>query len=141
MQIAFDIPHSFHPTASQADDAEVLNVLLESLIAINRIYLRNHSAKSLYRSGVVYGRTIEWDSIPALYARGFGDCKSLSAARIAELRERDEAARPFFRFRIRKDGHRDFHILVCREGTGDSIWEDPSKVCGMGQSENAYFRR
>lgn len=140
MQITFSLPHVFHPSASQAENAEVLRVMLESLIAVNRVYLRSHSVPSLYRSGVVYGRTATWDSIPALYHRGSGDCKSLSAARIAELREQGKKAAPVFRFVTRSNGHRDFHILVQKGlNDGPELWEDPSKVCGMGRDENAHF--
>lgn len=142
MDITFSFPHVFSPTASKADEAVALQIMLEFLISMNRAYLRRHSQKSLYSSGVVYGRTTEWDSIPAVIARGFADCKSLSAWRIAELRERGTECRPVFRWMPRKGGHKDFHILVAvNAGNGEALWEDPSKKCGMGRNENAFFRR
>lgn len=141
MEITFSVPHVFHDSASQAEEAEVLQVLLEALVAVNRVHLRHHARKSLYRSGVVYGRTTEWDAIPALYERGYGDCKSLSAARIAELREQKVECRPVFRFVRRRDGHKDFHILVALVNRPRSMWEDPSKILGMGKDENRWFRR
>lgn len=141
MEITFSFPHVFHSTASQAAEAVALNLCLEFLVGINRAYLRDHSTKSLYRSGVVYGRTVEWDSIPAVIQRGYGDCKSLSAWRIAELRESGSECRPTFRWVRRRNGKKDFHILVAvaRQG-GSPLWEDPSKTLGMGANENRWFR-
>jgi len=140
MEITFSLPHVFHPSASQVEEAEVLHLLLESLVAVNRAYLRHHATKSLYSSGVVYGRTVEWDSIPAVRHRGYGDCKSLTAWRIAELRERGIECKPVFRWVKRRSGRKDFHILVAAaRGKGD-VWEDPSKTLGMG-NERRWFRR
>jgi len=136
MQITFNLPHVFHPSSSKDDNAYALRALLEGLITINRAFLRTHSVPSLYRSGVVYGRTKIWDSIPALYQRKYGDCKSLTAARIAELREEGYTnVEPVFRWIERPNGVKDFHILI-RIG---NVWEDPSRKLGMGKDENAYF--
>jgi len=82
---------------------------------------------------VRYGRTKLWEPIPALYARGYGDCKSVATARIAELRRQGIEAKPVFRWVERPGGIRDFHILVQK---GDEF-EDPSKILGMGKDENA----
>lgn len=141
MEITFSFPHVFHSTASRAEEAVALQICLEFLVSMNRAYLRHHSPKSLYRSGVVYGRTQEWDSIPAVIERGYGDCKSLTAWRIAELRERKVECRPVFRWVQRRDGRKDFHILVAVDSKGKSepLWEDPSKQLGMGQSESRWF--
>src|SRR6266403_2625398 len=104
MQITFDFPHVFHPNSSREEDAEVLRFLLDTLIRINVAYLRHHPhTPSLFKSGVVYDRTDVWDSIPALYARGFGDCKSLTAARVAELHVAGVKALPTFRWKFRDD--------------------------------------
>ncbi len=136
MQITFDIPHVFHPGSSSPEDADVLRAMLDCLIRINIEYLRRHpKTPPLYKAGVTYGRTEVWDSIPALYARRYGDCKSLSAARIAELTVRRVVAQPTFRFNPRKNGAKDFHILV-QTYAG---WEDPSRKLGMGSNELAYF--
>lgn len=138
MQITFDVPHVFNPKASRSENAAVLTTLLECLIRVNRIYLKRHPrTKPLYRSGVVYGRTEIWDSIPALYSRGYGDCKSLTAALVAEYREHNIPSAPVFRFNPNSDGSTDYHILV-ETKTG---FEDPSRVLGMGKNENAYFKR
>lgn len=136
MDITFSLPYVFFPGSNPEDNARALKALLECLINLDRAFLRNHSVPSLYRSGVVYGRTKEWDTIPALYAKGYGDCKSLSAALIAEYRNAGIAADPVFRWvRNRLDGT-DYHILVRRV----SGFEDPSKVLGMGRDENVHFR-
>lgn len=137
MQITLDLPHVFFPGSNSEDNAYALRALLDCLITLNRAYLRNHAAevKPLYQSGVVYGRTQVWDTIPALYARGYGDCKSLTAALIAEYREKGIACNPVFRWIQRPNGVRDFHILVQR----GNEFEDPSKVLGMGKNENAHF--
>lgn len=135
MLISFNMPFVFYPGASQEDNAIVLRTSLEYLIRLNQIYLRNHTVPGLYRSGVVYGRTTTWDSIPALYSKRYGDCKSLSAALIAQYRKNGVQAKPVFRFVTNKDGSTDFHILV-QTKTG---FEDPSKALGMGADENKWF--
>lgn len=107
----------------------MVKALLEALIAINVDYLRkNPQTPRLYQSGVRYDRTFWWEPIPAMYARSFGDCKSLTAARVAELRLAGIPAQPTFRFFTHPDGSRDFHILVMLPG---GQWEDPSKQLGM----------
>lgn len=130
MNIVYELPHVFHPKARKVENARALRVMLECLIALDRAYLLDHSVRPLYRAGVIYGRTRPWLTIPALYARGYGDCKSLSAALIAEYREAGIPCKPVFRWiQNRRTGFRDFHILV----QTDSGYEDPSKVLGMGQ--------
>lgn len=75
MRVCFDLGDVFHPGASDEDNALSLQALLECLIAINRVYLRHHSrTPKLYQSGVRYGRTQVWDSIPDLLTRRYGDC-------------------------------------------------------------------
>jgi hypothetical protein len=90
----------------------------------------------LYGSGVVYARTVWWESIPALYKRGFGDCKSLTCALVAQLMMQGIEAKPVFRFNPSPTST-DYHILVqTRNG-----WEDPSKRLGMGKDENLWFNK
>lgn len=138
MDITFCLDHVFYPDASKAEEAEALRVLLDALIRINLSFLRHHpDTKPLYKAGVVYGRTEIWDPIPALYARRYGDCKSLSAARIAELVNSGVDAQPSFRWNPRPNGAKDFHILV-QTYAG---FEDPSRKLGMGKNENAHFIR
>jgi len=109
------------------DDAYVLKTLLDALVAIDLAYIRARHPAPLYESGVVYGRTIIWEPIPALYFRGYGDCKSLAAARVAEYLNQGKIAKPAFRFRTRPNGGKDFHVLVLTE----QGYEDPSAVLGM----------
>jgi hypothetical protein len=107
---------------------------------------------------VAYARTDDWETIPALYMQGahgtdepdsnfprrygiFGDCKSLTAALIAERRMQGQFAEPQFRFAPMGDGHHMFHILVWNGGdpTQGTSYEDPSFKLGMGRDELAYF--
>ena len=121
MDVVFALPHLFAPGVSPRENAEGLRALLDTLIACNACFLRHHPARPLYRSGVVYGRTDDWETIPALYARGyhgtdkpgsnhpqaygvFGDCKSLTAARVAELRMQGRTAEPQFRYAAQPGG-------------------------------------
>lgn len=133
MDITFNIPHAFYPGSSHDENADALRILLDGLIRLNLAYLRHHSVPALYRSGVVYGRTEIWDTLPALYARRFGDCKSLSAALIAEYRMAGRKdVFPCFRFIERPGGGLDYHILV----QVGNAFEDPSRILGMGSNEN-----
>lgn len=137
MQITFNLPHVFNPSSSPLDNAYALRALLDCLINLDLAFLRLHPAPPLYKAGVRYDRTSWWETIPALYARKFGDCKSLSAALIAQYRRSRIPAEPVFRFVTNTDGSTDYHILVqCPSG-----FEDPSKVLGMGADENARFYR
>ena len=133
MRICFDLGGVFYLGAPDEDNALALQALLEALIAVNRIYLRRMKSlgvkiPTLYQSGVRYTRTQVWDSIPDLLTRRYGDCKSLTAMRIAEIREAegDAAAKPVFRF-MPNGARKDFHILVMHNGQ----FEDPSRKLGM----------
>lgn len=132
----------FHPGCSPVDNAQVLSALMNCLTQLNVQYraeciFSGESVPSLYRSGVYYDRTTAWDSIPALYARGYGDCKSLTAALVAERIRQGQEAKPVFRWVTNPSGDRDYHILV-QTPMG---FEDPSKVLGMGKNENGPSRR
>ena len=95
-------------------NASVLRILLTALIDANRAYLRTAARMGiriphLYESGVRYGRAPwdssgrndTWDSIPDLYMKGYGDCKSLTAAYVAQARERGYDVEPAFRYSYR----------------------------------------
>lgn len=67
--------------------------ILESIVAVNKAYLRAHpSTPRLYRSGVVYrDEPIGYESfvdIPHVIRAGWGDCAHLCAWRVAELQLR-----------------------------------------------------
>lgn len=160
MDIQFNVQQAFYPGASEVDNACALRALLDCMIALNLAYLKYHSAPSLYESGVIYGRTTIWEPTAALYlpnkfpdeahgkvwwipighsgGKKRGDCKSLTACRIAELRIKGTQANPVFRFSNRPDdsGYQDFHILI-QTPTG---WEDPSRKLGMGSNELRWFK-
>lgn len=137
MEITFCLPHVFSPESSSVENAIVLRAALDFLIDVNVAYLRYHPyTPPLYMMGVRYGRTQIWDSIPALQARGYGDCKSLSAALIAQYRVRGIKATPAFRFMPKVGNSSDYHILV---QVNNGQYEDPSKALGMGQNENRWF--
>jgi hypothetical protein len=139
-QVVFTLPHVFHASSDLAENAAALEPLLECLCSIDLAYLNFHpSTELLYRDPCYYERTVVWDSTPALYARGYGDCKSLACSLVAEYRAAGQYARPVFRFvppQQAEKGQFQYHILVL----GPNGWEDPSKIKGMGKNENAYFQ-
>lgn len=137
MDITFGLPHVFYPDASPVENALALEASLDYLVNLNLAYLRFHPAAPLYRSGVRYGRTTKWLSIPELYADKRGDCKSLSCALVAEYILNKVWCKPVFRYIKRPDnsGLLDFHILV-QVNTG---FEDPSKRLGMPHKEADKF--
>ena len=131
MIIPFELSHEFSEGSTPEENSYALKVLLDCLIALDRGFLRrNYGVPPRYASGVVYVRTRNWLTTETMYYRGHGDCKSLSAALIAERAEQGISCHPVFRDIRRADGAVDFHILVqCPDGT----YEDPSKVCGMAE--------
>jgi hypothetical protein len=125
---AFSIDRAFRPRASNSMNAAALECLLTALTALNTIWLQYHPGTiPLYDTPVYYERTLVWDTIPALYRRGLGDCKSLTACRVAEMRRQGIWCRPVFRHKSQVSSTM-FHILVMLQ---DGSWEDPSKALGM----------
>lgn len=142
MLISYSLPHVFYPGSDKLLNARTLRIMMDAMISMNRVFLEEAvrlslAAPLLYKSGVVYDRTSWWEPIPALYKRGYGDCKSLTAAWIAQAQFfKRIPSRPVFRFVDNPDGTIDYHILVeLRNGA----FEDPSKVLGMGADEVAKF--
>lgn len=133
--VTFDFK-PFSVGSNALDDAIALNAMLEGLIEANIVYMRNKRFPSLFDTSVRYDRTKVWDSILGLIQRGYGDCKSLTAVRVAELRMMGYNAIPQFRWKRRDNGGKDFHILIDSE----LGYEDPSRLLGMGMDENAWFR-
>lgn len=128
MEIAFRVSGVFHPSASDEDNARVLQGFMEALIEANAVYLRRHpNTPWILNSGLRYARTETWDSIPDLLARRVGDCKSLTAMHVAQLRLGGRKARPVFRFSFTPRGSKDFHILTLTEGK----YIDTSRILGM----------
>lgn len=129
--IVFSIDDAFHPHASKEANAKSLRALLNCLIDLDVIcYNTDPSLPYLYRSGVVYHlmpTKAPWDTIPTMVQRGYTDCKSLVAARIAELRRAGKTAMPVFR-NITDGWGTMFHILILHE---NGQWECPSRNLGM----------
>lgn len=134
--IEFGLSHAFQPDSDPVDNVQVARLLIESLAAINRAYLRRHSAPALYKSGVTYGRTRIWESIPDALARRRADCKTLVAWKLAEDRNKGIKVEPAFRWITNEQGVRDYHVLL----QYPDRWEDPSKILGMEQY-HALMRR
>ena len=135
MIFSLDLPHVFDGRAPRDENAKALKALLDALIAINTAYLEDHDVPCLYESGVRYRRTNTWSSLPALYERGYGDCKSLTAALVAERRKQGLFASPVFRWIPNSTGGISYHILV-QTAQG---FEDPSRALGMGAQENGML--
>lgn len=120
----------------------ILRAFLEALAVSNWQYIEAHGGnipplyerKPAYRIKARAGEVDAWDDLPATYARGEGDCKSLACIRVAELRAQGIAnAVPFIRVAEYKDpsGLRPpltvFHVQVSARGK----LEDPSAILGM----------
>jgi hypothetical protein len=129
--VVFGIDAAFHPRASIEQNAKALWALLNCLIDLNVICLDACPAlPRLYDTRVFYHlmpTMAAWETTPTLFRRGFGDCKSLVAARIAELRKNGHTAMPVFR-NVKDGWGTMFHILILH---GDGRWECPSRLLGM----------
>lgn len=141
MLIPYNISHAFFPGADKTMNARTLRVLMRNLIELNLVYLEEaprlgYAVPLLYASGVVYDRTNWWEPIDALYKRKFGDCKSLTGAWIAQQWMRGIKCEPVHRWVENDDGTTEYHILA---HCGGGVFEDPSKVLGMGDNEVAKF--
>jgi hypothetical protein len=129
--VAFGIDTAFNARASKGSNAIALRALLDCLVDLDLIYLNAFpDTPGLYEAGVFYHlmpTRAPWDTIPTLFKRHYGDCKSLAAARIAELRQHGQMARPVFRY-IKNRWGTMFHILVLHD---NGQWECPSRILGM----------
>jgi len=129
--VVFTVGGAFHPRASKADNATILRALLDCLIELDVICLKTcPSIPGLYQTPVYYHlmpSQAPWETNVTLFRRGYGDCKSLVAARIAELRVRGKVAIPVFRH-VKDNWGTMFHILILH---GDGRWECPSRALGM----------
>ena len=114
------------------------------LMLENIAWLQAHpETPELYRAGVSYkperrriapnGKVSEygeeWQTIPWVIYRGYGDCEDLGAWRAAELRQKFHVkATPFIKMRRMPDGFWRAHVVV-RWPNGQI--EDPSAKLGM----------
>jgi hypothetical protein len=132
----------------QSEQKKLVAAFIEVQIEINRRYLRaNPRTKLIYNSGVRYKQdpiscTVlnpqygkreraceEFVDIPTMLERGFADCKSLTAWRIAELRESgDNAQIAIERISIPAQDVILYHITLQHANGND---EDPSVRLGM----------
>lgn len=129
----FERPDSRH--ASE----RVLRLMLEALTQADELYLRNHpDTPPLFLTGVRYQNEPpgheDWDGWPQILMQGWGDCEDLVAARCSELRVRHGVrAFPDFVWRtiVHPNGQEQdvYHILV---RFPDGVYEDPSRILGMG---------
>lgn len=118
--------------------ARVVRFVAEAVVMVNEDYLeKNPETPELYRAGVRYqnepqsefGLPDEANDIPAIRARGWGDCLHLTCWRVAELRRKGQRANVAVIWSRRpSDNARIFHVLV-RLPNGS--YEDPSKTLGM----------
>lgn len=133
--VVFGIDSAFHPHASKDDNAITLRALLNCLIDLDVIcFDSDPTLPFLYQSGIFYRlmpSKAAWDTVPTMVQRGFTDCKSLVAARIAELRRNGQVAMPVFR-NITDGWGTMFHILILH---GNGEWECPSRILGMGRTQ------
>ena len=110
-------------------------LLLESLCQIDQWHLGQADYVPLYESGIYYktdkpGRE-DWDDIPTLYRRGWGDCKKLAAARCAEYRQMGVAAVPCISWKVFDVKGRKVTLIHVMVLLPDDTIEDPSKILGM----------
>lgn len=112
---------------------KALLFLLESLVNIDRMEIRQNRLPPLYKAGVRYVREKrgdeDWQDTITLYRRGVGDCEDLGCTRVAELRNNGKRASPYIRWRLDPEtGIYIYHVLVLR---GSGRLEDPSRILGM----------
>jgi len=140
VDIVFDTGDQvFSRESSPLGNALSLRAIMDCLVALNLAFLEEHSTTPLYSSGVYYQTPPvaldKFMTIPVLYGLGYGDCKSLTAARIAELQKQGIACEPAFRWHENPATGPDFHILLLKANG----WEDPSKRLGMPDTELASY--
>jgi len=107
--------------------AQCIAAFVEALILSNREYLRTHLTPPLYSCGVTYKESDEWLDIPAILKRRAGDCKSLVAWRVAELRNTRREA--LLQVSLMCEGG--FHVSIRKLVKGAVQDEDPSRFLGM----------
>ncbi len=132
------------------------------LLLVNRAAHRRSGGKiplipPLYRSGVRYQEEpSDWklehfDTIPVLMGRGWGDCDDLAPWRAAELRYSRQDPKADIMVKWKRNpatGKKLYHVVVRRSNLMKAdgrftfkdergIYEDPSRVLGMGQTSAA----
>jgi len=111
----------------RVDDAHDIQTEVLALAARYKRYLREHpEIPLLYRTGVRYRKGPEWSTLEDVLARGWADCKLLTAWRIAELALRGQHATA--RVVLVRAQPELWHVMVRMP---DGSIEDPSKKLGM----------
>lgn len=117
-------------------DAQRLRIVLDALVRLNLLELKDRRYPDLYKSGIRYqrepktpGRFEHWQTIRDMMNTGYGDCEDLASARVAQLRMMGVRAVPWLK---RRPGSSTWHVVV-RYPNGRI--EDPSKILGMGRKE------
>jgi hypothetical protein len=114
---------------------EVLRELLETLVTIDRVYLRAHpAAPPLYASGVRYVREAPgrdaWQDVARARETGFASSADLVAWRVAELRESgDDGASPVIAHMIGTGDATLWHVTLTHGNDGAA--EDPAAILGL----------
>jgi hypothetical protein len=111
-------------------DPTVINAVLEGLVQGDLAYLKTHPrTPPLASCGIRYRFELpgaDWWFIPDVLATKCGDCKDLSAWRVAELRF--HGVDPGARVIVYQTARDIYHAIVERTGG----WhEDPSRALGM----------
>jgi hypothetical protein len=136
-------------TRPSAHLAWIAKRVAQTVVDINRLYIRTHRVPPLYESGVLYQEEPlgqgyeEFAPIPNVLMRGWGDCDDLVPWRVAELQECGEPATIRLEWTVAKRGphagKKLFHLLVRRARLSPGgVWvesddtECPSTKLGMG---------
>lgn len=106
---------------------------MQALVEINILYLSDYpETPPLYETDVIYQteQTEQWKDVPRIIEDGWGDCEDLACWRIAELRHKGIAARPYIKWRASptRPGMDRYHAVV---RLPDGRIEDPSRSLGM----------
>ena len=117
-----------------AERVELLREFVESLISVNRAYLRHFPlAPALYAAGVRFVREElcgdEWQDAARILETRAASSPDLVAYRVAELRERDgePTAGPLITSMVAPSGVTLWHVSVVRES---GAIEDPAVILG-----------
>lgn len=124
--LAHKFPDETKTAIEQERSQKTLLFLLESLMGINTLYLRQYpNTAPIYAKGMVKYQpengTEEWLSLPVLLARGVGDCEDLAAARGAELRVAGVEVEGYLDWRDKGNGTKMYHALVGRKTIDDFL--------------------
>lgn len=111
---------------------DALDAGLKGLVLMNVAWLKHYpETPALYDSGVIYRPEFaveDWETIPYIIYRGYGDCEDLASWRAAELRGKGINAWSVAKLRRMPNGAIRGHAVV-RYPSGRE--EDPSARLGM----------